>query len=92
MAKSWDDPKDPEELLDYGVDWTKPLAGDLITGSAWAVPDGIVDAGNQSFDDTTTTIWLSGGTHGETYELINTINTAGGRIRELTCKLRCRTK
>jgi hypothetical protein len=92
MAKSWDDPKDPQEILDYVVDWAKPLAGDLIVASTWTLPQGITDTGNQSFDDTTTTIWLSGGSDGENYELINQITTAAGRVREQTCRLRCRTK
>jgi hypothetical protein len=91
MAKSWDDPKDPQEVLDYVVDWTKPLAGDVITGSTWTVPDGIIKD-SESFDDSKTTIWLSGGTDGQNYPLINQIATAGGRIREQTCTLKCRTK
>jgi len=91
MAKSWDDPKDPDEVLDYVVDWTKPLAGDVISTSTWTVPTG-VSKGVDMFDDSTTTIWLSGGSAGENYALINRITTAAGRTREQTCTLKCRTK
>ena len=91
MAKAWTDPKDPEEVLDYLVDWAKPLAGDTIQSSTWTLPDGII-AGQMANTTTTTTIWLSGGTHGKDYKLVNRIVTAGGRTREQTCTLKCRTK
>lgn len=35
-------PKDPDEVLDYGLDWTARLVGDTISTSQWIVPDGIV--------------------------------------------------
>ena len=91
MARSWEHPKDPEEYLDYEVDWTGLLNGDVITSSTWFVPVGVI-GDNESFNDTSTVIWLSGGTAGQNYALINTIHTAEGRIREQTCTLRCRTK
>jgi hypothetical protein len=28
VAKRWSEPKDSDEVLDYGVDWSAPLAGD----------------------------------------------------------------
>lgn len=91
MAKRWDDPKDPEEVLDFDVDWSKALAGDIITSSVWTVPDGLI-GGAEEFDDTSTTIWLSGGEAGVDYQLLNHITTAAGREREQTCVLKCRTK
>jgi hypothetical protein len=93
MAKPWDDPKDPEEVLDYVIDWTLPLAGDTIVSSVWTLPeDTDLIGGEETFTPTTVTIWLSGGTAGKDYALINTITTAAGRTREQTGKLRCRTK
>ena len=91
MSKTWDDAKDPDEVLDFVVDWAKPLAGDVIATSTWSVPLGVTK-GADMFDATSTTIWLSGGTNGENYELLNRITTAAGRTREQTCKLRVRTK
>jgi hypothetical protein len=91
MARRWEDPKDPDELLDYQVDWTQPLAGDLISTSTWIVPDGI-EAGQEANTTTTATIWLSGGEVGKDYSLINRITTAAGRIRDQTCVLKCRVK
>ncbi len=80
MALRWPD-KDPGEKLDYSMDWTAWLAGDTIAASSWTVPAGITQTTpDPSFTATTTTIWLAGGTVGKTYELTNTVTTAGGRI------------
>ncbi len=73
--------KDSHDTLDYYVDWLTFLAGDTISASVWIVPVGIAQL---SISNTTTraTIWLSGGTIGETYQITNRITTAGGRIKD----------
>ena len=91
MARRWTDPKDPDETLDYMVDWTDALAGDTIASSTWTVPTGIT-RGTDSNTANTATIWISGGTADQTYELMNRITTAGGRTREQTCNLRVSAK
>lgn len=91
MAKRWDDPKDPHEILDYEVDWTTVLAGDEITTSTWTLPEGIT-GDQESFTATHTKIWLSGGSEYVNYDLLNRITTAAGRTRDQTCVLKCRTK
>jgi hypothetical protein len=92
MAKRWDNPKDPDEVVDYAVDWRSVLTGgDVIVTSTWTLPTGIV-GGAQSFTDTQTTIWLQGGTDGVNYDLLNRITTQGGRTWDQTCTLRVRTK
>jgi len=70
--------KDPNEVLDYQVDWTAALAGDTISTSNWTVPSGITQdsAANTT---TTATIWVSGGTDGTRYDLTNRITTTAGR-------------
>lgn len=72
--------KDPNAILDYRVDWGPWLdaSGDAIATSIWIVPSGITQtlATNTS---TTATIWLSGGTAGQEYVLVNRITTTGGR-------------
>ena len=70
--------KDPSAVLDYVVDWTTWLGSDTISASAWTVPSGITQV---TATNTTklATIWLSGGTVGESYTLVNRITTAGGR-------------
>ena len=85
-------PKDPDETLDYIVDWSARLgADDTISTSAFTVPAGLT---KDSDDNTTTTatVWLSGGTLGETYEILNRVTTAGGRTYDQTLKLKIKAK
>lgn len=91
MALIWP-PKDPEEVLDYDIDWTKRLAGDTISASVFTVPEGDVVVGSSTNTTTTTKVWLSGGTLGETCEVLNHITTAGGRQMEQTVKLKIKAR
>lgn len=71
--------KDPDAIKDFSVDWgTNWLGSDVIATSTWIVPIGIIEESN-SFDDDVATIWLSSGTSGQSYELVNRITTLGGR-------------
>lgn len=77
---TFDARKDPDATLDYVWDWTAWLAeNETISSVTWIVPDGI-DQDSTSNDDTTATIWLSGGTLGGTYEITCRITTNQGRI------------
>lgn len=76
MANRFD--KDPNAVLDYMVDWTEWLDGDTIATSTWTVPAGITKDSDTD-TDTTTTVWLSSGSLGNRYQLVNRITTAGGR-------------
>lgn len=82
----WPD-KDPDEILDYAVLWWKRLIDDTIVSSTWIVPDGITMA-DSSFQPDYTVIWLSGGTTGQTYDIVNRIVTAGGRTMDQTVRVR----
>lgn len=73
------DPKDPNgSNIDYHIDWTSWLldnGGGAIVSSVWILPSGITkDA--ETFTNTKSTIWLSGGTAGNYYPLINRITTS----------------
>jgi len=84
------DAKDPQELLDYRVDWSGPLGGDTIVTSSWAVSEGTVTIGTppSTKDTTSATAWVGGGLAGEIAILTNTITTAGGRTYEQSIKIR----
>lgn len=86
----WDD-KDPDEILDYQLDWSEELDTDTISTSTWIVPTGLTEE-TDSNSTTTTTVWLSGGTIGQVYTLTNRITTAGGRTYDQSVRLRVRTK
>lgn len=86
LLTTWDS-KDPDEILDYRVDWTARLAGDTILTSTWALPTGITKVTDSTDNVNTTTIWFSGGVDGKTYACTNHITTAGGRTMEQTINL-----
>jgi hypothetical protein len=72
--------QDPDARRDYLVNWgQKWLVGaDTLATSTWAVDDGItVEASSKT--DTTTTVWLSGGTPGTSYKVTNSVVSAAGR-------------
>lgn len=79
--------KDPHSTLDYKINWSTWLEGDIIISSVWSVPTGLVDEGLSEFTDTTTTVWLSGGTAGTSYVITNTITTAAGRTEDDSFKI-----
>lgn len=86
--------KDPEAVLDYHSDWTAWLDGDVITASTWTADPGITIETDPphaaTHDDTTTTVWLSGGTPGTVYSVTNHITTAAGREDDRTKIIDCR--
>lgn len=91
MALTWPF-KDPDELLDYTLDWSGRLAGDdTIATSVWTVPSGITNEDEEK-TGTSTTLWLSGGTEGQSYSFLNRVTTAGGRIMDQTVTLKLKSK
>lgn len=69
--------KDPDEVVNFGIDWADYLGTDTISGSSWAVPSGITQVGS-SFTTTQVIIKLSGGTVGSIYRISNRITTSAG--------------
>lgn len=82
--------KDPDATLDFAVDWTAELrAGDSITAAAWTVPAGITQPATPvaSLTGAKATVWLTGGSVGETYPVVCRVTTAQGRIDERTIRI-----
>lgn len=81
------EPKDPDDQVDYAVNWTAYLArvGDTIQSSTWPViPAGITKL-SDTHDGTRAIIKLAGGTAGTSYGLTNRIvTTPGARQRDRT--------
>lgn len=85
-------PKDPDETLDYGWDWSEYLPrDDEIQVSVWEVPDGLTKEAD-GFSAKTTTVWLSGGTLGEEYTVTNRVTTKHGRQADRSFTLKIRSK
>lgn len=79
--------KDPDAVLDYQVNWFRWLIeGDFITAVAFD-PDSGITVEDSSFTDTTTTVWLSGGTVGVTYKVVCHITTDAGREDDRTLQI-----
>jgi hypothetical protein len=87
----WSD-KDPDEVLDYNIDWSPRLTSpDVISASQWFVPTGLI-ADNEEMTDNSTTVWLSSGTLGTVYDVLNRIDTVEGRTMDQTVTLKIKTK
>jgi hypothetical protein len=88
MSFNWP-AKDPDEILDYSINWVQPLANDTIVTSTWAIsgPGGLTQT-TATNTATLATIWLSGGTLSQTYAVKNTIVTAGGRTFDQTVNIK----
>ncbi len=77
--------KDPNAVLDYVIDWGENYlaTGETISSVVWTVDTGITED-SVSKTDTTATIWLSGGTAGESYSIACKIVTNQSRTDERT--------
>jgi len=79
--------KDPNAVLDYTIDWSRWLAGDQIATSAWLVAAGLTKVAD-SRAGSLATVWLSGGTAGQSYTVTNRITTTGGRTEDRSFTIR----
>ena len=75
------------EKLDFVINWANRLGTDTISNSTWSVPSGVNSTSNSSSNNTTT-IWISGGTAGNEYSILNTITSAAGRIMQQAIRLK----
>lgn len=93
MAKTWP-PKDPQERLDYTVEWADRLTSETISLSTWTItgPDSLLLTDSNSISGTQTVIWLTGGTLNGTYYVLNHITTSAGRQMEQTVRLKIKSK
>jgi len=68
------EPKDPNAVLDYVIDWSDYLAvGETLVSSSWQLSgDAVLETDTNT--DTTATAWVSGGT--ATFRLTNSITTS----------------
>lgn len=77
--------KAPDDTLDYEWDWSVWMpTGDTISTVSFTAADGITIESSPAPSNTTTTatIWLGGGTSGDTYDVTCQITTAAGRIAQ----------
>lgn len=99
--KTWP-PKDPDEVLDYGFDWSpRDLGSDTIVTTTAVTVDGdvVVDShgvgeieGGIPESAQATVTWLSGGTAGTTCQVLLHALTAAGRELEETLKIKIKER
>lgn len=90
--------KDPDSVLDYGIDWSTWLgSGDSVSTAAWVItsPSGdsapiVVDS--SSVASNICTAILSGGTAGNTYYARCRITTANGLTEDRTIRIQARNQ
>lgn len=82
--------KDPDALLDYQMDWTSWLDDtDIIIASSWVTDSADLVVEDDSFTDTATTVWLSGGVVRGKYRVTNSIVTDDGRRDDRSFIIKC---
>ena len=84
--------KDPDEVLDYVLDWSLRLGSDSIITSSWVVDNPGLVINSNSYVPTNTTIWLSAGVVNVSYLLTNHVVTQGGRTMEQSVKIKIKEK
>lgn len=87
MALNWPS-KDPDEVLDYSLNWANALGTDTIQTSSWAISDSSLVENHSTNTSSLTVIWLEDGTLNQTYTVTNTITTAGGRTFQQSVSIR----
>jgi len=95
----WDD-KDPNDILDYSIDWTDVLTGaeviasvihsiSTVTGDASPLAiDTTQPSSGEPFTGTGTVVWLKLGTDGNTYHVTSKVTTNSGRVIDRKVRLR----
>ena len=83
-----DHKKDPDAVLDWVWDWNEWLDdGETIVTSTFLTSVGIV-VDSTSNTTKTATVWLSGGTAGQVYQVTNRITTNAGRTDDRSITIR----
>ena len=83
--------KDPDEVLDYEVDWSARLGTDTISSVTWTVPAGLTKEDEAATGDIVS-VWLSGGSEGQSYNIGCRVVTSGGRTHDETFVLPVRSR
>jgi len=83
--------KDPQSTLDYSWDWAPWLGTDTIATALVTTPAGLTEL-SEATTTTKVTVWLSGGTVGQSYTVTCKITTVAGRIDERSLLIRVRDK
>lgn len=79
--------KDPSDVLDYEVNWSKWLQAGETLAARTVTPDAGITVDSAVLGVDKVTIWLSGGTVGNTYRIGCRITTTAGRTAERSIRI-----
>lgn len=83
-----DHKKDPDAVLDWVWDWNEWLdEGETITTSTF-IPSVGITVDSETNTTKTATVWLSGGTAGQVYQVTNRITSSAGRTDDRSITIR----
>ena len=106
MSMKWPN-KDPDEILDYSIDWSRFLGTATIVDYTWYVEDEngvkteLTDSGplvngvqlvSSSATNTVTTAYIGSGTNNKLYKFTCQITDTNGLTVERSVRLRIRNK
>lgn len=80
MMARWANPKDPDEQVNYSIDWSGRFVEGRIVSSKWDVAQGSALVAGHSFTDSVTTVYVSGGMAGEKCVFTNEVQVEGTAI------------
>lgn len=81
--------KDPNDTLDYEVDFARWLPeADTVAGATVLIEGTVTEAQPVDLTATMVRVWLQGGAAGETATITVRATTAGARVKDFTFKLR----
>lgn len=106
MSMKWPN-KDPDEILDYSIDWSRFLGTAIIADYTWYVEDAdgvktqLTNSGplvngiqlvSSTATDTVTTAYIGAGTDNVQYKFTCQITDTNGLVVERSVRLRVRNK
>jgi len=84
--------KDPNARLPYTIDWSDWLGDEeTIAGAEWSISpttESPLTIFSQTFDTTTSTVWLTGGKVGQQYRVSNHVTSSLGKIDDRSILIR----
>lgn len=82
--------KDPDVVTYFTVDWADDVRpGEAVESATWIVPAGLTKLA-EGLLQTIATVWLSGGTDGQSYECTCRATYDSGRSEDWTILVECR--
>ena len=85
--------KDPDDVLDYAMDWSNRLEEDeTIESALFTIVSGDINIDSQAINGTDVVCWLSGGTDAGISVLRCRITTSGGRQMDQSIQIKTQTK